>query len=113
MGVPATASPVARQRRNAVSIEVERKALTAGRWRHWRMQGDWKMTGSLRLGKAFPLVLATAAPACTVASLDEPSASQASSLTTFEVGPGRAYASLKNVATLLKPGDVVNVYGDA
>ncbi len=32
---------------------------------------------------------------------------------TYQVGPGKAYASLQAVAALLKPGDVVQVSGDA
>jgi hypothetical protein len=33
-------------------------------------------------------------------------------LSTFQVGPGKQYASLQAVAGLLNPGDVVEVYGD-
>lgn len=35
-----------------------------------------------------------------------------SALTTYQVGAGKAYASLQAVAGLLKPGDVVEVYGN-
>lgn len=34
-------------------------------------------------------------------------------LTTYEVGPGKAYATLQAVASLLKAGDTVKVYGGA
>src|SRR5262245_2030428 len=30
---------------------------------------------------------------------------------TYQVGPGKAYASLQDVVALLSPGDVVEVYG--
>lgn len=35
-----------------------------------------------------------------------------SALTTYQVGAGRPYASLQAVASLLRPGDVVEVYGN-
>lgn len=35
------------------------------------------------------------------------------SATTYNVGPGQPYSSLQQVSSLLKPGDVVQVYGNA
>jgi hypothetical protein len=48
---------------------------------------------------------------CAGESEDPNVESSSAALTTYEVGPGKPYASLKNVASLLKPGDVVNLYG--
>jgi len=50
---------------------------------------------------------------CAIPSEGEPVGSQSDPLTTYEVGPGKPYASLKDVAGRLKPGDIVNVSGNA
>ena len=63
------------------------------------------------------LALAAMSPACMVSGgendNEDSTEAQASALTTFEVGPGKAYASLKDVALKVRPGDVVNLYGNA
>jgi hypothetical protein len=43
----------------------------------------------------------------------EPVDEESLAATTYQVGPGKAYANLQAVASSLKPGDVVEVYGNA
>lgn len=77
------------------------------------------MFGSRRSTRGAFALLAVAA-ACTPpgsgageAAEDENTAQKSEALTTYEVGPGKPYASLKDVASRLKPGDIVNVAGNA
>src|ERR1051325_4528602 len=62
------------------------------------------------------VVMATAVAGCGAASgeLDAEAVGDVSqAVTTYQVGPGRPYATLQAVAGLLKPGDVVQVDGGA
>lgn len=43
----------------------------------------------------------------------EPIDEETLAATTYQVGPGKAYANLQAIASSLKPGDVVEVYGNA
>src|SRR4051812_34686024 len=71
------------------------------------------MNLSMATVRASALVLLAMSASCTLSSGDEHVDSRSDALTTYEVGPGKAFASLKDVATRLKPGDVVNLYGNA
>ena len=46
-------------------------------------------------------------------ALEAEAVGEVSQALTYQVGPGKAYANLQAVAALLKPGDVVQVAGDA
>ena len=54
------------------------------------------------------------AASCSAASQDDARYGSATeALTTYQVGPGKQYANLQAVASLLQPGDVVEVQGGA
>ncbi|HEY3497121.1 MAG TPA: DNRLRE domain-containing protein [Polyangiaceae bacterium] len=56
------------------------------------------------------IVLALASAGCG-AAFDESIAEEELAATTYQVGPGKPYANLQAVASLLNPGDTVQVYG--
>ena len=89
------------------------KGARASSFRRAFQRGEIMAVTSAVSKSAFALCL-VALGACVASSdSDESVGVQSEALTTYEVGPGRTYASLKDVAGRLKPGDIVNLYGNA
>ncbi|HSU41644.1 MAG TPA: hypothetical protein VLJ38_18830, partial [Polyangiaceae bacterium] len=72
-----------------------------------------RQRAGLYLGVGTWLLLSLTGCVATVGADTETVGDVSEALTTYEVGPGKAYASLQAVASLLKAGDTVKVYGGA
>ena len=72
-----------------------------------------RQRAGLYLGVGTWLLLSLAGCAAPVEANPETVDGITEALATYEVGPGKPYANLQAVASLLKSGDTVKVYGGA